>query len=61
MAALAAVISTAPIAAQELSPEEVMARKAADPLGDVMALMIDRPRVGSLLPDPPRLIYSRAE
>lgn len=30
-----------PVAAQELSPEEEAARKAADPLGDVKALMSD--------------------
>lgn len=30
-----------PLAAQELSPEEEAARKAADPLGDVKALMTD--------------------
>ena len=41
LAVMAAVISTAPIAAQELSPEEEAARKAADPLGDVKAVMTD--------------------
>ena len=30
-----------PLAAQELSPEEEMARKAQDPLADVKALMTD--------------------
>ena len=32
---------SAPLLAQELSPEEEAARKAADPLGDVKALMTD--------------------
>jgi len=35
---LAAVL---PVSAQELTPEEEMARKASDPLGDVRALMTD--------------------
>lgn len=38
---LAGSLSMAPVVAQEASPEEEAARKAADPLGDVRALMTD--------------------
>lgn len=38
---LAGLALAAPAGAQQLSPEEEMARKAADPLGDVRALMTD--------------------
>jgi len=38
---LAGVALAVPARAQQLSPEEEMARKAADPLGDVRALMTD--------------------
>ena len=41
LAALSALVVCSSLSAQELSPEEEMARKAQDPLGDVKALMTD--------------------
>ena len=41
LALIAGLCSMAPGEAQEMSPEEEAARKAADPLGDVRALMTD--------------------
>jgi len=38
---LAGLLLAVPVSAQQLSPEEEMARKAADPLGDVRAVMSD--------------------
>jgi hypothetical protein len=39
--AVAGLLAVTPLSAEELSPEEEAARKAADPLGDVRALMTD--------------------